>query len=159
MAGADLDTGCCPPFDPSPWEDREIVWEDKLFAKDEVRSFLHIPLNFGGVMKKNVARIEAAEAKDEDMMVLCDYSSPWRTEVYISVKGEVPGAEAARLSGTYRAWVFEGPYKDAGKWAVAMTEHVRAAGKEPQRLLYWHTTCPKCAKVYGKNYTVMLAQV
>ena len=159
MAGAEVDTGCCPRFDPSPWEDKELVWEGKLFAKDSVRSFMHIPLNFGGVMKRNVARIEAAGAKDEEMMVLCDYASLWKTDVFISVAGEVAGAEPARLSGTFRAKAFEGPYRDAGKCAEAMTGQMRAEGKEPKRLLYWHTTCPKCAKAYGKNYTVLLAQV
>jgi len=23
----------------------------------------------------------------------------------------------------------------------------------------WYTTCPKCAKVYGKNYVVTIAEV
>jgi len=40
-------TGCCDPFVPSPWEDKEIVWQNKIFVKDHVTSFLHIPLNFG----------------------------------------------------------------------------------------------------------------
>ena len=27
-------TGCCPPFDPAPWQEKEIVWKDKSFVKD-----------------------------------------------------------------------------------------------------------------------------
>jgi hypothetical protein len=38
-------TGCCEPFNPEPWEDKEIKWENKMFIKDHVTSFLHIPLD------------------------------------------------------------------------------------------------------------------
>ncbi|MEK7074053.1 MAG: hydrolase [Patescibacteria group bacterium] len=40
-------TGCCEPFNPKPWQDKEISWKEKLFVKDHVTSFLHTPLNFG----------------------------------------------------------------------------------------------------------------
>ncbi|MHC4509420.1 MAG: hydrolase [Planctomycetota bacterium] len=26
-------------------------------------------------------------------------------------------------------------------------------------MYFFYTTCPKCAKVYGKNYTVLLAKI
>ncbi len=48
------ETGCCPRFNPGPWDGKEVTWQDKLFLKDRVRSFFHIPLNFGKVMVKNV---------------------------------------------------------------------------------------------------------
>ena len=51
------ETGCCPRFDPGPWEDKEIKFKDKLFLKDHVRSFLHIPLNFDKIMVKNMEKI------------------------------------------------------------------------------------------------------
>ena len=50
-------TGCCDPFNPEPWQDREITWSDKLFVKDHVTSFLHIPLNFGAKVVKNMKLI------------------------------------------------------------------------------------------------------
>lgn len=56
-------TGCCERFDPGPWENKEIVWQDKLFVKDRVVSFLHIPLNMGKKIVKNIALIEKASAK------------------------------------------------------------------------------------------------
>ena len=31
--------------------------------------------------------------------------------------------------------------------------------KEKEKIYVFYTTCPKCAKVYGKNYTVLLAKV
>ncbi len=48
------ETGCCPRFNPEPWDEKETIWEDKLFIKDHVTSFLHIPLNFGKVMIRNM---------------------------------------------------------------------------------------------------------
>ena len=53
---------CCPKFDPEPWQEQQITWDGKKFVKDRVRSFLHIPLNFGSVMKRNAALIESAGA-------------------------------------------------------------------------------------------------
>ena len=61
---------CCPRFDPAPWDEKELRWQDKRFVKDRVRSFLHIPLNFGAVMTRNVGQIEAAGARPEAMIVL-----------------------------------------------------------------------------------------
>jgi len=54
---------CCPKFNPEPWNEKEITWENRRFVKDRVRSFLHIPLNFGAVMKRNMKLIEAGDAK------------------------------------------------------------------------------------------------
>lgn len=58
MSAADPDE-CCPRFDPEPWDGRELHWQDKRFVKDRVTSIFRIPLNFGAVMKRNMAQIEA----------------------------------------------------------------------------------------------------
>ncbi|MDD4270195.1 MAG: hypothetical protein GXY25_16225 [Pirellulaceae bacterium] len=150
---------CCPPFDPEPWNDKELVWRDKPFVKDRVRSFLHIPLNFRSVMKRNIGRIEAAEALADEPIVVCDENSLWGADVYIAVSKEVPGASMATLSGTFLAKVFEGPYKDIRRWICEMGKYVESKNKRLKRLLFYYTTCPKCAKKYGKNYVVLLGQV
>ena len=152
-------TTCCPRFDPAPWDKKEITWTDRLFVKDRVRSFLHIPLNFGGVMRRNKARIAAAGAAAEEMLVLSDENSLWGADVYIAVAKDVPGAQMARLSGTFLCRVFEGPYSHMRKWMQEMIAYVKGQGREHQSLLCYYTTCPKCAKAYGKNYVVILARV
>jgi hypothetical protein len=38
------ETGCCQRFNPETWHEKEIVFKNKLFIKDQARSFLHIPL-------------------------------------------------------------------------------------------------------------------
>ena len=150
---------CCPPFDPEPWDEKEITWESRPFVKDRVRSFLHFPLNFGSVMRRNVERIEAAGAKPEAMIVLADENSLWGADVYIDVTKEVPGAPMATISGTFLSKVFEGPYKNIRSWINEMGEYVTSQGKQLEKLYFYYTTCPKCAKRYGKNYVVLLARV
>ena len=150
---------CCPRFDPEPWDGKELRWQDKRFVKDRVASFLHIPLNFGVVMKRNVGQIEAAGASPETMVVLSDENSLWGADVYIEVTKDIPGANMASISGTFLCKVFEGPYRNMRKWIEEMKTFVQRKGRSLHKLYFFYTTCPKCAKKYGKNYVAILAQV
>jgi hypothetical protein len=149
---------CCPEFDPAPRDDAVITWDTKLFLQERVRSFLHIPLNFGAVMQRSMAVIEAAGAVPTEMIVLSDENSPWGADVYIALAKAVPGARMARLSGTYLAKVFEGPYRNMRHWIAAIITYVQGQGRQLQKLYFYYTTCPKCAKKYHKNQVVILAQ-
>jgi len=153
------DTGCCPRFDPGPWDGQEITWQQKRFVTDRVRSFLHIPLNFGSVLARNLKLIEAADALESPRLLLSDENSLWGSDLFIAVTKPVPGATMTEISGTFLTKVFEGPYRHAGTWAADMTSSVEAAGHSVKRLFFFYTTCPRCAAVYGKNFTVLLAQV
>jgi hypothetical protein len=137
---------CCPQFNPDPWNEKTLT-------------FLHIPLNFGAVMKRNVEAIKAANAAPENMVVLSDENSLWGADVYIEVTKDIPNASMATISGTFVSKVFEGPYQNMRKWIEAMTSFVTAEGKTFSKLYFYYTTCPKCAKKYGKNYVVILAQI
>jgi hypothetical protein len=55
--------------------------------------------------------------------------------------------------------VFEGPYKDMSKWMRDMNSFVALKGKTAKKTYVFYTTCPKCSKVYGKNYVVILAEL
>jgi len=154
------ETGCCPRFEPEPWDEKEFQWDGKLFIKDKVRCFLHMPLNFGKAMLRGCEKIEKADAYTPDPpLVLSDHTSPWNMDLYIEVAKEIPHAQTATFSGTYLAKVFEGPYKNARIWCKQMQEWVQARDKEITKQLVYYTTCPKCAKHYGKNYVVYFAQV
>ena len=152
-------TGCCEPFKPEPWQDKEITWDNKLFVKDRVTSIFHIPLNFGAKVVKNMKLIEAVGAQPPYQLMLTDENSLWGADIYIDVAKEVPGATTATISGTFLTKVFEGPYKNAGQWAKEMKEYVKNRGKELKKLYFSYTTCPKCAKAYNKNYVVLFAQI
>ena len=153
------ETGCCPRFNPEPWDEQEVTWSGKLFVKDHVMSFLHIPLNFGRVMTRNMARIKDADSAAPEPVVLSDEKSLWGTDVYIEVSREVPDAHMEQISGTFLTKVFEGPYRNMGRWVKDMKGFVASRDKETGKLYFYYTTCPKCAKVYGKNYVVLVAQV
>ncbi|MFC1594960.1 hydrolase [Patescibacteria group bacterium] len=152
-------TGCCDPFNPEPWQDKEITWQNKIFVKDHVTSFFHIPLNMGKKIVKNMALIEKAGAKASYQLMLSDEKSLWGADIYIDVSKDVPGAQMATISGTFLTKVFEGPYNNAGKWAKEMEEYVKGKGKELKKIYFSYTTCPRCAKAYGKNYVVLFAQI
>jgi hypothetical protein len=152
-------TGCCPRFNPEPWDEKEITFQNKLFVQDHVRSFLHIPLNFGQVMTRNMERIKEANALVPTPVILSDETSLWGADLYIAVAKEVPGAKMARISGTFLTKVFEGPYKNAGQWAQQMKTYVQSKARKMEKMYFFYTTCPKCAEAYGENYTVILAKV
>jgi hypothetical protein len=152
-------TGCCEPFNPEPWQEKEITWNNKIFVKDHVTSIFHIPINMGKKVVKNMALIEKAGAKAGYQLMLTDEKSMWGSDIYIDVAKDVPGAQMTTLSGTFLTKVFEGPYQNAGKWAKEMAEYIKSKGKEIKKLYFSYTTCPHCAKVYGKNYVVLFARV
>jgi hypothetical protein len=153
------ETGCCQRFNPEPWNEKEIAWKNKLFIKDQVRSFAHIPLGFGKAMVKNKQMIKEADALNPQPLMLSDECSPWKTNIYIAVSKEIPGAEMEKISGTFLSKVFEGHYKNMKKWIEEMNSYVSSKNKEMKKLYFFYTTCPHCAKEYGKNYVVLLAEI
>jgi hypothetical protein len=153
------ETGCCQRFDPKPWNMQEVVFENKLFLKDRVKSFLHIPLNMNQIMVKNMEIIKQADALPEKSLMLFDENSLWGSDIYIHVAKEIPEVKMVKLSGTYLTKVYEGSYQQMGSWIKDMTAYVKNQGKTLKKLYFFYTTCPACAKYYGQNYTVILAQV
>src|SRR3990167_4022505 len=122
-------TGCCEPFYPKPWQDKEITWKNKIFVKDHLTSFMHVPLNMSQKVTKNIELIERANAKAPQQLMLTDEKSLWGANIYIDVSKQVPGTQMATLSGTFLTKVFKGPFKNAGKWAREMEEYVKNQGK------------------------------
>ena len=162
LAQADYEnaeTGCCAKLDATLWDGRKLEWKDKPFLKDHVRSFFHIPLNFGSVISRGHAAIEEAEAYPKEPIWLSDEVSPWGSEVYVAVDRDIPHAKMARLSGTFLTKVFEGPYRNVGKWLREMDRYVADQGLRSEKTYFYYATCPKCAKHYGKNTVVLFAQV
>jgi hypothetical protein len=152
------ETGCCNRFDPEPWDKKEIVWKNKMFVKDHVTSIFHIPLNMGQVIVKNIEKIKAADALGDQLM-LSDENSLFGSDIYVAVSKEVPSAKMEKISGTFLSKAYEGPYQDMGKWIKDMERYAVGKGKKIKKMYFFYTMCPACAKVYGQNYTVILAKV
>lgn len=147
---------CCPRFDPLPWDETEVDLEGKLFLKDRVRSFFHIPLNFGAVMKRDMALIEEAGAKCESQLILADEESLFGSNVYTEISKEIPGAKMAHIQGTMQSKVFKGPFSKMGEFIKEMKAYLQDKGKALTKPLFFYPLCPNCAKKYGTNYVVIL---
>jgi hypothetical protein len=157
---SDNPTGCCPRFKPEGWDEQELHFKDKLFVKATTRSIFHIPINMGSVFPRTFKAIEKAEAQNLDQFIVLSYDpSAWHGEHYFAVTKEVPEQEMARMTGDYFTKVFEGPYKNAPKWEKEMDTFVKSKGKEVVKTYFFYTTCPKCAKFYGKNYLVAVSEI
>jgi len=157
---SDNPTNCCPRFKPQGWDAQELHFKDKLFVKATTCSLFHIPLNMGSVFPKTLTAIENAGAMSEDELIVLSHDpSAWTGEHFFSVSHDVPGQEMVHLSGDYLTKVFEGPYKNAPKWEKEMAAFVESHGKHVKKTYFFYTTCPKCAKYYGKNYVVAVAEL
>lgn len=150
---------CCPRFDPAPWDGKTLTWQGKRFMQDRVTSLFHIPLNYGAVMTRMGNALRAAGAELEAPVMLADENSLWGADVFVEAGKDVPGAKMVTISGTFMSKVFEGPYSQVGRWVEEMEAWLQREGKSYRKLYFYYTTCPKCAKKYGKNYVVLLAQI
>lgn len=147
-------TGCCPPFDPADWDGQTFTFAQKRFMKFSTRSVFHVPLNMQSAMLKAMAKVEDADAASPDYLMLSDEVSPWKADHYLAVTKDIPDAEMIRLSGTYLAKVFDGPFRNMRSWHDELIEYVKSKGKKPVKTYFNYTMCPKCAKAYGHNYVV-----
>jgi hypothetical protein len=159
MASSDPNLECCPPFDPTNWDDKIVEWKNKLFLKDNVFCLFYMPVNFGGVMKRVNEKLTNAGATMSDNLGLSDHTSKWNMDLYIAVDKEVAGAQNTTLTGKFYSKVYEGPFRDTGKWMKDYDSLAESKGLKIKKYFMWYTTCPKCAKKYGKNYVVVIGQV
>ncbi|MFN7982546.1 MAG: hydrolase [Vicinamibacterales bacterium] len=155
----DNETGCCPRFYPEPWDNQDLHFENKPFVRASTVSLFHVPLNMGSVYGRTQKAIEQAHAEGGGFLVLSHDESAWHAEHLFAVSQDVPGAEMVHLSGDFATKVFEGSYSDTPRWCEAMKEVAASRGKQLETLYYFYTTCPKCAKHYGRNYVVGVAKL
>jgi len=150
---------CCPKFDPAPWNEKILNWQEKKFVKAKVRTFMFMPLNFGSVMRKMDQKIRNADAKIENNLTLSDHTSRFNMNLYLAVDKEVPNLENITLNGKFLSKVYEGDFKETGKWCQDFEKYAKTKGYNIKKWYMWYTTCPKCAKKYGKNYVVIIGKI
>ncbi|KQC14644.1 MAG: hypothetical protein APR63_05275 [Desulfuromonas sp. SDB] len=150
---------CCPKFDPIPWNEKDFEWKDKKFIKGKVFTLFYMPMNFKAVIKGMMKKIEDAGANTPDGMGLSDHTSKWNMDLYVAVDREIPGAENTTLSGKFVSKVYEGPYKNTGKWCEDFQDFVKNKNLNIKKWYLWYTTCPKCAKKYGNNYVTIIGKI
>lgn len=114
----------------------------------------------GSVFKKTIGAIDAANARDASQFIILSRDvTPWKAEHLFAVTKYAPGTKMKHLTGNYRTKVFEGPFSDARKWCEELKKIGSHDPNKKNDRFFFYTTCPKCAKHYGKNYVVGLAAV
>lgn len=152
-------TGCCALIDPNEWDGKTFSFIDKPFAVVRTHSIFHVPVDMASVMRRTQARIDQADARAADALVLSHDVSPWRALHYVAVTGEVPGMDVVRMSGRFLTKVFDGPYRQTREWEQQLREYALARGEVPVHTYFFYTACPRCAETFGSNYVVGFARV
>jgi hypothetical protein len=150
---------CCPPFQPEGWDDQRFEWTDRRFIRERVNCLFYMPLGFGKVISGLFGKVVAAEALTPDNLCLSDHISPWKMDIYLAVDKVIPAADQQLISGKFYSRVYEGPFGQTGKWMKDFRQKVMEKGLTLKKTYFWYTTCPKCARKYGKNYVVIIGEL
>jgi hypothetical protein len=155
------ETGCCAIPNVEGWDKKRIVFENKQFVRAYTKSFMHIPLNMAKVMTFLSEMVTGASAgmPANQAMILSRDISVWKSEQLYAVARPIEGADNVVLNGIYLTRVFEGSYRDAESWYSDMLIYAEQQGYKAKNVYFFYTTCPKCSKYYGKNYTIALAEI
>jgi len=152
--------GCCPLFDPAPWDGKEFSFEGLEFVEATTRSFFYMPLDMAKVMAATGKAISDAGAAPADRyLVLSSDASPWKATHRFLVTKPVPGLPKARVEGVWLAKTFDGSFNRMGSWYRELSESATRNGVPPSEMLAFYTTCPSCAKKTGHNYVVLFARL
>lgn len=155
------ETGCCAVPNTADWDETVLTFENKRFIRMHTNSLFYVPLNMAKVMRsiQKTAYDAGAAMPPKDVMILSRDLSPWKAEQLYAVTKEIPGADNVVLLGTYFSKVFEGPYKNIGRWSQELIDYAEDLRKTAKKTYFFYTTCPKCSKHYGKNYVIGLIEV
>ena len=128
MSTNPINTECCPKFNPTPWDNQVIEWNNKNFIKDKVCTFLYMPINFGKVMVRLNETVTKASANIPDWLCLSEHTSKWNMDVLLAVDKEIPDANNTTLSGKFYSRVDEGALNNTGKWTKEYEKEAKAKG-------------------------------
>lgn len=161
MQGADKI--CCPLFQPQKWNDVQHMWNGKHFLVETIPEIFHVPLP--GTYPKAIQRMwkRAQDAgvapKPNEFLLLTQDPTAFKSELYMSVTGEVPGGTNVKFTGTFYSKVFEGRYSDIRKFIHQMEQSLDANRMFAKKHYIYFPYCPKCARKYGHNYIVVVSEL
>lgn len=155
---------CCPKFHPKKWDGKTFHWKSKPFVKESVFTLFHIPFPpmIGSKIVKMMNLIKKSKkkiAKEREILMLFHDPSAFKSEIYVSVKGNVANAHNVKISGTFIAKVYAGGYNAVPKFMKDMNNYLKKKGKKAKDYYIHYAYCPKCAKKYGNNYMILFAKV
>lgn len=154
---------CCPEIDPSSWNEKTTTWQRKPFLAKSIPQLFHMPVP-GGYAKAIGALWKEAQQngiapKQEDCFMLTRDISAWKAEILIAVTESKAGLDMHELNGTFASKVYDGPYNKIPEFMKDMNEWLAKEGKRGREYFFWYPYCPACAKKYGHNWIVIIAQL
>jgi hypothetical protein len=154
---------CCPEFDVEKWDKKNFSWNEKLFIKETIPTFFHIPFlpMIGKKIRKMCALSGKAQAdisEKSDVLLLFRDPSAFKSEIYYSVTKDVEGANNTAISGDFAARVFDGPYNAIPKFIKEMEASLAKEERVAKDFYVHYAYCPKCAKKYGHNHMILFAK-
>ena len=155
---------CCPSFDEKKWDKKTFTWDNKLFIKESIPAFFHIP--FPPMIGNKITKMfELAEKTDSNIpdkteaLVLFHDPSAFKSEIFYSVTKEVKDANNTTISGTFITRVFDGPYNAIPGYIKEMEKYLKEQDQSAKDYYVHYAYCPKCAKESGHNYLILFARV
>jgi hypothetical protein len=155
---------CCPVFHSEKWNEKTFRWDRKPFIKASIPTFFHMP--YPPMIGKQITRLtklaeesNKLDSNKEEILVLFTDPHPFKSEIFLSVSGEVPDAKNASLTGTFISKVFDGKYNSMPKFMKEMDVYLEGLNKKSRQYYVHYAYCPKCAKEAGHNYMVLFAEV
>jgi len=155
---------CCPEFHLEKWDKKTLNWDKKQFIRESIPTLFHIPFPpmIGSKITKMLDLADKAGANinnKEEVLILFRDPSPFRSEIYLSVAKNVPMADNVAISGSFVGRVFDGGYNSIPKFIGLMNQYLAETGKKAKDYYIHYAYCPKCAKKFGHNYVLLLAQI
>ena len=155
---------CCPVFDVQKWDKKTFNWENKLFLKEAIPAFFHIP--FPPMIGKKVNKMHSLALKEgatipdkSEALLLFRDPNAFKSEIYYAVTKVTEGAGNTTISGTFVAGVFDGPYNSIPRFIKEMESRLMEKGQKASDFYVHYAYCPKCAKEKGHNYMILFARV
>lgn len=150
---------CCPKINPNDWNDKIFQWQNKPFIKAKVRTFFYIPIGFGNTIRKLDKKLQANSLNFSEGVCLSDHTSKWNMDIYVTIDKEFKDDSISYFNGNFYCKMYEGDFKDTGKWCSDYDKTLKEKGLKNKKIFMWYTTCPKCAKKYGKNYVGIFSEI
>ena len=129
---------CCPEFNPQKWNGKIFNWNNKQFIKESVPTLFYTP--FPPMIGKKITKmmdlatkVDKIDAKKDEVLVLFQDPSAFKSNIYISVTGNVPGANNVNIPGTFIAKVYDGPYNAIHKFVKDMNMYLKKKGKKASK--------------------------
>ncbi|MFZ6034738.1 MAG: hydrolase [Patescibacteria group bacterium] len=149
---------CCQEFDPRPWDKKVITWNGKKFIKARVFTIFYMPINFGQVILRILKNAREQKVRLQQIC-LSDHTSKWNMDIYVAVDKEVSGYENTKMTGRFLSKVYEGDFKETGNWCADFEKFAKTKNAQIKKMYMFYTTCPACAKKYGRNYVVIIGKI